>query len=90
MLQQLTTGCGAQHEQQGMGGAVMDEKMTQWILRTEIVVPKMVIALLSATLTRLTFSIDIVIHLFIKLLVVTWNLNSTSTPACHTGATVLI
>ena len=30
----------------------------------EIVIPKMVIAHLSAALTRLTFSIDIVVHLF--------------------------
>ena len=41
------------------------------ILCTEIVVPKMVIAPLSATLTRLMFSIDIVIHLFVKLSMVT-------------------
>src|SRR5277367_5647069 len=49
-------------------------------LCTEIVIPKMVIAHLSAALTQSTFSIDIVIHRFIKLLVVTWNLDNT--PAC--------
>ena len=54
------------------------------ILRTEIVIPKMVIAHLSAALTRSMFSIDIVVHHFIKLLVVTWNLYNT--PACRTCA----
>jgi hypothetical protein len=49
----------------------------------------MVVAPLSATLTRLTFSIDIVVHRFIKLPAVTWNLGSTSTPACRAGATAL-
>ena len=54
------------------------------IIHMEIIVPKMVVAPLSATLTRLTFSIDIVVHLFIKLPVVTRNLDSTSTMACCT------
>ena len=37
------------------------------ILHMEIIVPKIVVAPLSVTLTRSTFSIDIVVHLFIKL-----------------------
>ena len=55
----------------------------------EVVVPKMVVAPISVTLTRSTFGIDIVIHHFIKLPIVTWNPGSTHTLVCHTGVTVL-
>ena len=67
---------------------MMDEKQHVQIhnmLRTEIVISKMVIAHLSAALTWSTFGIDEVVHHFIKLLVVTWNLDNT--PACRADAT---
>ena len=49
----------------------------------------MVVAPLSVTLTRSMFSIDIVVHGFIKLPVVNWNLSSTNTPACQASVTAL-